>query len=392
MGKRVLFIFPQGLIYNRDSVRYWDDGNPVKDAKYAYNSGDMFVTEASLKLMDFDHVESVLVDVKVTDEAIARYNAEFDYCVFRGSNCLHEKMVWGNVGTFIEKIKLPVIGFSIGAQAPRYEKVQLNEETKRVMACMADRAASVGVRGAFTAEVLNDHGIKNVDVIGCPSFMRHNNPDLRIDLGPLDKVRNVGFSITRSLSRLYAENVARGLMIQREAMLDLAQKYNLTVVSQSEIPEKIYYHKLLDRLDEAYASLIESGWFQGKDDPMVKLYEQRMFFGSSALDYEVLMRNLDLMVGTRLHGNAMAVANGKPAIYITLDSRLRELVDLLCLPRHDITNEKPFRIEDYWHQEIFDRFNVRYREMYSKMKQFLDLNGVANRMVDLDWVEQRKSA
>ena len=268
----------------------------------------------------------------------------------------------------------------------------LSEETKRVMACMADRAASVGVRGAFTAEVLNDHGIKNVDIIGCPSFMRHNNPDLRIDLGPLESIRNVGFSLTRSLSRLYAENVARGLLIQREAMLDLAKKYNLTIVSQSEVAEKIYYHRLLDRLDEAYATLIDSGWFQGKDDPMVKLYEQRMFFGSSALDYEVLMRNLDLMVGTRLHGNAMAVANGKPAIYITLDSRLRELVDLLCLPRHDITSEKPFRIEDYWHQEIFDRFNVRYREMYSKMKQFLDVNGVANRMVDLDWVEQRKSA
>src|ERR1700728_1401081 len=140
MGKRVLFIFPQGLIYNRDSVRYWDDGNPAKDAKYAYNSGDMFVTEASLKLMDFDHVESVLTDVKVDDAAIARYNAEFDYCIFRGSNCIHEKMVWGNVGTFIEKVKLPVIGFSIGAQAPRYEQVQLSDETKRVMACMADRA------------------------------------------------------------------------------------------------------------------------------------------------------------------------------------------------------------------------------------------------------------
>jgi hypothetical protein len=392
MGKRVLFIFPQGLIYNRDSVRFWDDGNPVEDAKYAYNSGDMFVTEASLKLMDFDHVESVLIDAPVSDEDMARYNAEFDYCVFRGSNCVHSEMVWGNVATFIEKIKLPIIAFAIGAQAPRYQKITLSEETKRILGRIADQSVSIGVRGPFTAEVLNDHGIRNIDVIGCPSFMRHNNPNLRIDLGPLDAVRNVGFSLTRSLDKMYADNVARGLLIQREIILDLARRHNLTIVSQSEIPEKIYYHRILDRLDEAYNELVDTGWFQGKDDPMVRLYERRMFFGASALDYEVLMRNLDLMVGTRLHGNAMAVANGKPAIYVTLDSRLRELVDLLGLPRHDMTSDKPFRIEDYWHQEVFDRFNERYHTLYGKMKLFLDLNGVTNRMVDVNWAEQRKTA
>ena len=47
---------------------------------------------------------------------------------------------------------------------------------------MADSTTSIGVRGAYSAQVLWDIGIKNVRIVGCPTAFRRNNPDLDIQL------------------------------------------------------------------------------------------------------------------------------------------------------------------------------------------------------------------
>ena len=97
-------------------------------------------------------------------------------------------------------------------------------------------------------------------------------------------------------------------------------------------------------------------------------------------DWERVMRAKDLALGFRLHGNLMALANGVPSIYFTYDSRTTEFVETYHIPSFDVFSGKKFRLEDYWQQSLFERFNRVYRQRYQDMQAFLDENSVDHKM------------
>ncbi len=379
-GRKVVALIPAGEVAGRDTVRWYAHDNPAKDQKDNYNAGDMFVYEASLRLLDYDSLEVLPLHSQLSDYDIDRLNAEASFCFLRGSNYLHSKMEWGNLPEVIERLDLPVVAFGIGAQAPKYGAVQVPDRTRRFMDVVADRSEVIGVRGAFTAQVLTDMGIKNVEAIGCPSLMRHNKPRLKIAWKPLDEVRKVGFTLTRGFWPEYCEDVGKSRALQRELLVDLAKTRDLTVMSQGERPEKLYFYGTPEGKAEAYASLLKDGWFEGPDDPLVALYENHMFFGRSPAEYENLVRGLDLLTGFRLHGNIMGLANEVPAVYIVYDSRTRELAELFGIPSYDIMESRPFRLEEHYTKEAFAHFEETYVRSYARMTAFLDKNGVAHRM------------
>ena len=69
-----------------------------------------------------------------------------------------------------------------------------------------------------------------------------------------------------------------------------------------------------------------NGWI-GKwflDEEMEELYKTRLWYSDVVSDYEDLVRSKDLVLGYRLHGNLMALANRVPSIYFSYDSRTVE--------------------------------------------------------------------
>ncbi len=51
------------------------------------------------------------------------------------------------------------------------------------------------------------------------------------------------------------------------------------------------------------------------------------------------------------------------------------------VPSVDVFGDKPFRLEEYWNQALFDRFNAAYARTYGAMSAFLSENKVDHRMV-----------
>ena len=88
----------------------------------------------------------------------------------------------------------------------------------------------------------------------------------------------------------------------------------------------------------------------------------------------------DLVLGYRLHGNLMALANGVPAVYFTYDSRTLEFAETFGIPCHDVFSETRFQLEDYWDQALFERFNRLYYQRYRDMSAFLDENLIDHKM------------
>jgi polysaccharide pyruvyl transferase WcaK-like protein len=97
-------------------------------------------------------------------------------------------------------------------------------------------------------------------------------------------------------------------------------------------------------------------------------------------EYDAIARAQDLVLGFRLHGNLIALSNGVPSVYFTYDSRTTEFVDTFNIPAFDIYGGKPFVLEEYWRQDLFERFNRTYYHRYRDMQLFLDENGLPHRM------------
>lgn len=382
--KRILVISPSGEVYNHDNVRWYNYKDIQGSINHYHNIGDAFVFDSSLKLLNYDHLDALEI-AKPNMADIDRINAEYDYVFLRGSNYIHSEMNWERAIDVLKKLRIPVIAWGIGAQAPVKGKLELSEQTKTVLRLMADSTTSIGVRGAYSAQVLWDLGIKNVRIVGCPTAFRRNNPELEIKLPRLDAIRTAGITVRREVSRTYARNVERYLTFHRDMVKEMASRFDVVLMAQGEVEEKKIVFGTPEQREEAFAALKSNAWVGPwyLDETMEKLHRERLFYSDVVADYEDLVQQKDLVLGYRLHGNLMALANGTPSIYFTYDSRTVEFAETYQIPSFDVFSGKAFSLEEYWDQSLFDKFNRAYRFMYREMRQFLVENGADTKMVDV---------
>jgi hypothetical protein len=382
--KRILVISPSGEVYDHDNVRWYNYKDIQGSINHYHNIGDAFVFDSSLKLLNYDHLDALeIANPHLAD--MDRINAEYDYVFLRGSNYIHSEMDWEKAVDVLKKLRIPVIAWGIGAQAPVKGKLELSEQTKTVLRLMADSTTSIGVRGAYSAQVLWDLGIKNVRVVGCPTAFRRNDPNLEIKLPPLEKIRTAGITLRREVSKTYAQNVERYLTFHRDMVKEMASRLDVVLMAQGEVEEKKMVFGTPAQREEAFAALKSHAWVGQwyMDAAMEKLHRERLFYSDVVADYEHLVQQKDLVLGYRLHGNLMALANGTPSVYFTYDSRTVEFAETYQIPSFDVFSGKKFSLEEYWDQSLFDKFNRAYRFMYREMRQFLAENGADTKMVDV---------
>lgn len=379
---RILVISPSGEVYDHDNVRWYKHSQLQSHINHYHNIGDAFVFDSSLKLLNFEKLEELPI-TSVDEAVIDRLNAEFDYVFLRGSNYVHAQMNWSRTAEVLRRLKLPVIAFGIGAQAPVSGKLELSEDTKTVLKLISESTASLGVRGTYSAEVMNELGIRNVRIIGCPTAFRNNKPDLAIRLPALDAVKQVGVTLRREVSKAYAKDIRRYLGFHRDLVKAMAARFEVTLMAQGEVEEKKLALGTPEQKEEAMVALRQNAWANEwyLDERMEELYRGRMFYSDVVAEYEQLVRKLDLVLGYRLHGNLMALANGTPSIYFTYDSRTVEFAETFQIPSVDVFDGKDFRLEDYWDQARFDRFNTAYGQVYAAMSAFLSENKLDHKMV-----------
>lgn len=378
---KILVISPSGEVYDHDCVRWYSDLSFDKAPDHYHNIGDAFVFDSSLKLLSYSHLE--MLDIRAPSDAdIERYNSEYDFAFLRGSNYLHQDMDWENAPSILAKLKIPVIAFGIGAQAPLKRPLVVNHATRRVLDLIAERSVSLGVRGSYTADVLWDLGIRNARIIACPTAFRNNDPTLRIDLPPIESVREVAYTLRREVGVTYAQDLGLYLEIQRQTILEAAGRFNLELLAQGEVEEKSIFWGDPAQKAVAIQTLRNNGWLRGSDDPLERIYKTSLFYSDSVAEFEHKLRQKQFVLGYRLHGNLLGLANRVPSVYFTYDSRTAEFADTLQIPRFDVFSGCPFRLEDYWEQSLFERFNRAYYQTYHATRLFLDENGVTHKMLD----------
>jgi polysaccharide pyruvyl transferase WcaK-like protein len=376
-------MIPSGEVYDHDCVRWYSYQDIQRNIERYHNIGDAFVYDSSLKLLNFDKL-GVLPIAEPDMAVVDRMREEYDYVFLRGSNYINEQMNWRQTQAVLRRLRLPVIAFGIGAQAPVKGSMHLSEESKTIFHMIADSTASLGVRGAYSAQVLWDIGVRNVRIVGCPTAFRRNDPDLAITLPPLDAVKDVGVTLRREVSSEYAQDIDRYLSVHRDLIKSMSARFNTVLMAQGEVEEKKLVFGTPEQKEEAMAALHADPAVAEHylDREVEDLYRRRLFYSDVVSDYETLVRRQDLVLGYRLHGNLMALANGVPSIYFTYDSRTVEFAETFQIPSYNVFSGKEFVLEEYWDQALFDRFNRARFRTWREMRAFLDENGIDNRMAD----------
>ena len=246
---------------------------------------------------------------------------------------------------------------------------------------LADRAESIGVRGTRTAEELASFGVKNLDIIGCPTLFRRRTRQGRIKSWNPQAVRRVAFNIRREVSHDYARNASSYLKRHLDIFARFDDAFETTVMTHGEVAEKIFAFRQDAHYGKASEELTHQGWFgKAPDDRVRAAYLNRIFYSDRVGDYDKFVRAFDLVTGYRLHGNLIALANGVPSFYFVYDERTHEICETFDIPYFDVRGTEPFALEKLMTPDLFARFNARFGTAYQTMVSFLEKNGLPHRM------------
>ncbi len=239
---------------------------------------------------------------------------------------------------------LPLVPISIGLQCgDMIPDFKLHPETVNVIKRISERCV-MGVRGNYTAEILKSYGIDNFMVIGCPS-MYMNAPGLRW-------VNNYAKPINKAAFN--AETFYGKLDKQRLALLNYGLDNDMSFIEQTpfELSE--------DNIDDP--SLTEK---------LQQLNLSRKCF-FSVDEWREYVRQMDFIMGGRFHGNVIGLWEGVPALFITSDSRTKELCSFFSLPQLDISEFDSSKPKEYYYEIAdYSSFHSNYSKLYINWNNFI---------------------
>ncbi|MCC5809413.1 MAG: polysaccharide pyruvyl transferase family protein [Ectothiorhodospiraceae bacterium] len=305
--------------------------------------------------------------------------------VVPSANFLREGFDFSGFVDFLEKTELPLVFVGLGAQANDVykKKFDFHPSVERLISIMKERCAAVSVRGEYTASVLEGYGIHGSVVTGCPSNFINKSPDLGAVIG--EKLKKPLRSFIAHTDEPWPK-VNRKKEVERKLFGWSLSGSGITV--QQAVPTMIQYL----RLNNAHsAGDVRSGFGKALANalaPGVSLETFEDFCRTRLRTYFSVDQWLedsaahDFSVGLRLHGNMVAWQAGTPALWITHDSRTKELVETMALPNISIEDfmERCETVDDarVMAENSFDKnlYNKRREHLSGQLLRVFDACGV----------------
>lgn len=227
---------------------------------------------------------------------------------------------------------VPIVMVGLGAQSNVQGTIpavspRTVDWLRAVVAQAGSGAPNIGVRGAFTMDVLGSLGLDaNATIVGCPSFFL--NPDPRLgskiagNLGTPERVAvGGGHPGWRHLRRI------------ERSLGQLVRRTNGSYIGQTPLE--------MMRLGRGEARSMAQAWLEQCRDYVCPDMALGDFVDWSIRHVQVFFdihawiehcKRFDFIVGTRIHGAIMGLQAGVPSLCIAHDSRTLELCETLKVP------------------------------------------------------------
>ena len=345
--------------------------NVEKFERTGHNTGNLLIGHALRSQLNCE-VEAV------SPEHLPRH-CNYDFVTIAAANFLFSGFDLGPYADIIEKVNLPCLMVGLGAQAPKAGGIpEITPGTKRFVRAVAARAYKIGVRGAFTADVLGQLGVKNVEVTGCPSFYLSSPSQIRSAFDARPEVRT-RVSLNGSRNVIAHSSQPKKMKAIERQMLRHCISSGCQFVLQSEVEEM----NLLSNADDPEAVQLAERIITSLDAQDIKPEELRKAIQAQFkifFDFDQWVENIRtcaFSTGTRFHGNLIALLCGVPAHVICHDSRTQELCEFADIP-HTALEHLPetFHINDLQRDTNVEKFIRRHALNYSAYRTFLERHQV----------------
>lgn len=329
------------------------------------NSGNLFIGEAVRghinRLYPGAHIEHYDFD-KIRSTSGGSIRGDFDYIVMAASNMLNPSTAFGFVAKFVEDSGLPLVILGIGAQAENESDMyDINPGTLRLMQYAAESSRNgIGVRGSFTANLLRQHGVTNVSIIGYPTFYKNSGKDFKVSLPPSsDEIKTAAVSFKRDRNKYEADRMLA--RVQRD-MFEVSITRGFYCIEQAHFAEAWMSHA--KSIDAEKISGIQKyfGVLDDRREELIRYVKDRISIFFEYRPWKEVIETCEFAFGARFHGNMMAMTSGVPAVWITHDSRTTELCDTLGLPRVTVQeiDRHGFDLQDIIDRADYEEFNKTY--------------------------------
>lgn len=308
------------------------------------NTGNMLFRESLLKNLDI---------IKIDYE---KYNRNYE--ILKDGAVILTDLIWINENSDfnwlydrIAKFKnTKFVPMSVGLQSSSFNpNFKLNESVLKTLSIIQERSV-IGVRGEYTAEILSKNGIKNIAVIGCPSLYYMDDPHFSIS-----KKNIKNYRVCSNFRTFYGD-----LSTKEKHFLSYCANHNFSFIEQTA-----YKFSVNNVNDPKYFQFVDK-WLQRNN--------HIFFFANEWKNY---ISNFDFSIGARFHGNVVALWNGIPSLFISIDSRTEELAQFFKLPyiyMSEFDANKP--VEYYYNMADYTEFNKSYLDKYNNYKNFMKVNGI----------------
>jgi hypothetical protein len=307
------------------------------------NTGNLVFQYAVNELLDVDKKAVGAAGISYGDP---RAFSSSQYLVFPAANLLRPGVDFRPLAGFLKKSPIPLIVLGLGAQAddlaPEEDAINtiVSDPNVQLLAdAIRSRAVFVSVRGAFSKRVCDALGIEGAVVLGCPSLLLNPNPDLGLIISrQLERAKQKAAAADIKIAVSAAapfEIHANQLKLEVERKLfSWVMKYRGFYIQQSGGEDVINYAR--NRHDEVPRATAECmGKILAPHSTYAEFQEYSIKYQRLYIDARRWADDLesqDLVLGTRMHGNMIALASGTPCIHIAHDSRTSELIDVMKLP------------------------------------------------------------
>lgn len=306
-----------------------------------------------------------------------KLNAEYDALIMPAANWVSPRVDFTDLANRVEKLKIPVIIVGLGAQNENYkDKFTIPSGTERFLKAISERCQAMSLRGPYTQDVLNELGISNTIVTGCPSLYHEFRPFER----PVKKEINLEKILLHSTRyeatyMPFIEGSSANLKL-----FQLAHSKKIDLLYQSEPEEIAEFQKYIRLSEQSKAKQIYlcKTYATMSLKSIENFIEEHGKFFVNLDQWSGAMIDYDFVIGTRLHGTIMALNSGTPGMLLYHDSRTRELAEFSAIPSMDAekTDLSMNGLKEAYENADFDAYYEKRDENYAIYTEFLKTNSV----------------
>lgn len=308
-------------------------------------------------------------------------NEKCSHIIIPAANFLWKSFDFGYMGDFLERCTIPITMVGLGAQTNDRSRIsEIHPNTLRMVKLISERSPSIGVRGYYTAEVLAANGILNTEVLGCPSlYTKLTPPSATLKWHP-EQIKNLSVNFSRRVAGHAFEKDR--LQAIENSLLKIAVANQLTFVAQDELEELSLSS---EAVDENSIQAIKKYFSDLNEDQVIQYFKENTKYFCNVDDWSNYIKTKSGSIGSRLHGNLIALINGIPSLTIAHDSRTLEMCALTGVPhihiKEGVREElgKNFLIEKLT-ESNFSLFEKNMKILFCKYKNFLSSHGLNNKL------------